>query len=133
MKVSAAMAVISFYTSAGLGHAKSQYIFSDIYISGRGVKQSNTETFCLYQKAAHQRHTEAQYNISVMYDYGRGVKQSDTYAFFWYEKAAHRGLANTQFYLLGVMQMNDGRGVNQSDRRRPIMTLMLSITWAPCI
>jgi len=42
------------------------------------VKQSDSEAFRMYEKAARQGVAKAQCNIGNMYNYGRGVKQSYT-------------------------------------------------------
>ena len=89
-----AKAVKWFYEAAEQGHADAQNDLGTMYVSGRGIAQSDTEAVKWFRRAADQGNAVAQYNVGLMYQNGRGLAQSDIEAAKWYRKAADQGSAN---------------------------------------
>jgi len=109
------VAIAGWRDAADQEYAEAQFNLGLMFMSGRGMAQSDEEAVQWYRKAADQGHAQAQYFLGLMFKGGRGVAQSDEEAVQWYRKAADQGFAEAQ-YKLGLMFV-EGRGVAQSDEK----------------
>jgi hypothetical protein len=91
--------------------AWAQSMMAQMYMEGKGVKQSNEMARILFDQAAQQGYVNAMCNLGFMYEHGNGVEQSYEKAFEYFEQAAQLGYAKAQ-YSLGVLSIN-GNGVRQ--------------------
>ncbi len=99
----------TFLKEAEAGNAYAQVELGDLYFSGEGVPQDDTEAVKWYRKAAEQGLAKAQTMLGMMYYWGKGLSQDYAKAAEWYRKAANQDSADAQFNL-GVMY-EKGKGV----------------------
>jgi len=85
--------------------AAAQYSLSQMYQSGKGIRQDSAEALKWLQRAAHQGNTDAQIGLGKMYAEGNGVSQDYSEALKWYRKAADQGSGDAQ-YIIGSMFEN---------------------------
>ena len=96
-------------TEAEAGNAYAQLELGDLYFSGEGVPEDDTEAVKWYRKAAEQGLAKAQTMLGMMYYWGKGLSQDYAKAAKWYRKAAEQDYSDAQFNL-GVMY-EKGKGV----------------------
>ena len=80
----------TFLKEAEAGNAYAQVELGDLYFSGEGVPQDDTEAVKWYRKAAEQGLAKAQKKLGDMYSWGKGLSQDYAKAAEWYRKAADR-------------------------------------------
>ena len=72
------------------GDAEAQFELGNVYASGDGVPQNDTEAVRWYRRSAMQSFALAQAGLGHMYFSGRGVPQNDDEAARWYRRAAEQ-------------------------------------------
>lgn len=80
---------------------------------GRGITQSFSKAFRLWQKASDLGYADAQSNLGTMLYQGQGVARSYAEGARWFREAADQGNAVAQYNLGSAYY--DGLGVVQSD------------------
>ena len=80
----------------GQGLENAQLNLGTLFRAGKGIKQSFSEAFHWFEKAAQQGNAIAQFEIAMLNFQGRGVVQSNTQAIRWRHQAAKRGHSNAQ-------------------------------------
>lgn len=103
--------------AAEQGHEEAQYMVSDMYLKGKGVKQNNEEAFKWMKKAAEGKasSSEMQGKLGTFYHNGIGVQKDYTEALKWFKKAADNGNVKSQV-LLGLMYKNgEGTDINYEE------------------
>ncbi|MXX34350.1 MAG: sel1 repeat family protein [Gemmatimonadetes bacterium] len=100
-------------STAEQGDAAAQVSLGDMYLSGDGVPEDDSEAVRWYRAAAGQGYARAQFNLGLMYANGQGVSENDAEAVRWYRVAAEQGLDRAQFSL-GEVYAN-GEGVLEND------------------
>ena len=98
---------------ANEGNANAQALLGQMYESGEGVPEDDSEAVKWYRKAAEHGLAEAQHYLGLMYVKGIGVPGNDSEAVKWYRKAAEQGHAKSQLQL-GVMY-GSGAGISQDN------------------
>lgn len=98
--------------SAEQGLKEAQAKMGVLYSEGRGVKQSDAESFKWHLKAAEQGNDQGQYELGLCYYQGLGVEIDYKEAFKWFLKAAEQGHAKAQCYVGDSYQ--DGEGVEEN-------------------
>ena len=78
-------------SSAEAGDARSQYLLSTLYRTGRGVAQDSYTAFYWCKLAAEEGVLEAQFQLGLMYLEGEGVTEDEGEAMKWLWLAADRG------------------------------------------
>lgn len=86
-------------------------MLGNMYYSGNGIAQDNTESAKWYRKAADQGDPAAQFNLGNAYNNGEGVGQDYQEAAIWYRKAAEQGITEAAFNLGSLYYK--GHGVDQ--------------------
>ncbi len=86
-----ATALREFRVLAEQGDADAQFSLGDMYYSGYGVPQDNTEAVRWYRKAADQGDISGQDSLAIMYYAGWGVPQNYVQAHMWWNLAAALG------------------------------------------
>ncbi|OJW52727.1 MAG: hypothetical protein BGO67_09720 [Alphaproteobacteria bacterium 41-28] len=98
--------------AAGQNHPVGQRNLGLMYITGKGVKQSNEKGVFWYKQAAVQGLASAQNDLGWMYSKGHGVELSPEEAVKYYQQAADRN------HILAIMNLVEayqhGVGVEQS-------------------
>src|SRR5476649_2807318 len=84
-----------------------------IYLSGRGVKKSDTEAAGWFLKAAQHGNARGEMNLGLLYQSGRGVAQDDQEGARWMRLAADHGSDEAQVRLGRMYAI--GRGVPHDD------------------
>ena len=91
------------------GDAEAQYKLGEMYDTGEGVIEDDTEAVKWYRKAAEQGHRNAQWQLGYKYEYGSGVVVDNKESIKWFRKAAEQGHEIAQFEL--SMRYTTGKGV----------------------
>jgi len=73
---------------AGAEAGAAQFILSNVYFYGHGVKQDCAKALRWNRQAAERGHAGAQCSLGVGFFKGQGVKQDHAAAAQWYRKAA---------------------------------------------
>lgn len=81
-------AVYWYKQAARQGHALSQYNLGHQYLTGVGVKRSESEAMKWWLKAAVQDHPLAQFNLGRAYYLGIGVQEDHDQSRYWFDRAA---------------------------------------------
>jgi len=81
-------AVYWYKQAARQGHALSQYNLGHQYLTGIGVKRSESEAMKWWLKAAEQDHPLAQFNLGRAYYLGIGLKEDHDQSRYWFDRAA---------------------------------------------
>jgi TPR repeat protein len=81
-------AVYWYKQAARQGHALSQYNLGHQYLTGVGVKRSESEAMKWWLKAAVQDHPLAQFNLGRAYYLGIGVQKDHDQSRYWFDRAA---------------------------------------------
>ena len=95
------------------GDALAQFELGQMYLAGRGVRQSDPSAAYWFEQAAHQGVGRAQYELGLAYRDGRGVSQNPWLAFSWMRKAANRDWAPAQHELGNMFLQGFGVGRNR--------------------
>jgi len=74
--------------AARQGHALAQYNLGHQYLTGSGVKRSETEAMKWWLKSAEQDHPLAQFNIGRAYYLGIGLDEDHALSKLWFRRAA---------------------------------------------
>ena len=92
----------------GSAYAKHNLGFS-YQLGENGYKQSHTDAFYWYLRAANQGLDRSQHNLARMYEFGLGVQASHWMAKSLYKKAADQGdkKAEARFEILMLLAIND--------------------------
>ena len=102
-----------FRMAAEQGDAKAQFNLGNIYDTGEGVPENDTEAVRWYRMAAEQGYAKAQVNLGLMHFNGSGVPQDVVEAARLFRLAAEQGNALAQL-TLGLMYTL-GKGVPKDD------------------
>jgi len=73
---------------------RTQFSLGDMYLKGKGVKQSFKTAAKYFRTAADGNVLGAQYNLAIMYTRGDGVRKDEVAAAKWFKKAASKGHKN---------------------------------------
>jgi hypothetical protein len=83
--------VKEYHQAAKRGDARAQFNLGNMYNSGDGVPEDDTEAVKWYRKAAEQGYAAAQFNLGNMYNSGDGVPEDNVVAYMWYNLAVAQG------------------------------------------
>jgi len=81
-------AVYWYKQAARQGHSLAQYNLGHQYLTGVGVKRSETEAMKWWLKAAQQDHPLAQFNVGRGYYLGIGLAEDHSQSQYWFKRAA---------------------------------------------
>ena len=96
------------------GDREAQYILGTLYLDGKGVSQSYSETLKWFQASAEQGYALSQNALANMYFFGRGVPADQKKATDWWFLAAEQGISESQNNL--AVAYRDGNGVSQDPK-----------------
>jgi len=74
--------------AARQGHALAQYNLGHQYLTGIGVKRSESDAMKWWLKAALQDHPLAQFNVGRGYYLGIGLSEDQSQSKYWFKRAA---------------------------------------------
>ena len=97
-----------YLLSAANGNFSASTRLSDLYMSGKGVKQSNTESFRWMLVAAKQGSRYAQMLTGSYYYYGTGVSRNTSEAAKWIIKSAQNGYPEGQYSAAVLFDRGEG-------------------------
>lgn len=75
--------------AARQGHALSQYNLGHQYLTGLGVKRSESDAMSWWLKAAEKDHPLAQFNVGRGYYLGIGLNEDHSQSEYWFKRAAN--------------------------------------------
>lgn len=101
--------------AAQRGHLEALCLVGEMYKSGDGVLQSNTEAIRCFRHASLRREPYGDVLLGTMYLEGRGVREDHAEAVARFEKAARAGHPEGQF-ALGLMYVT-GQGVSKNEKK----------------
>jgi TPR repeat protein len=104
-------AATSFLRAAELGDPRAMAQLGELYLSGKGLTQNETEAVLWFRKAADAGDSLGMFYLGTTYHLGRGVGRNSATAAVWYKKAAEAGNADAM-YILGKMYEN-GDGITE--------------------
>ncbi len=99
-----ATAIKMYRQIAKQGNTVAQQLLGSLYMSGKGIEQSDAKAIYWFKKSAEQDEAIAQYYLGMLYLEGKGVQQNFSKAFDWLHKSAEQEDSLAQ-YQLGIMYL----------------------------
>ncbi len=73
--------------AAQQGDAEAQYNLGNMYRTGEGVPQNDTEAMKWFRLSAEQGYAAAQFTLGSMYFFGEGVPENNMKSYVWFSLA----------------------------------------------